>query len=94
MLTVKVTQEHILGAKGVMNPRSGGFNPVAKAVCAALGVTEGRVRVELGEIEHIGVQSVALPDDVAERLRRWDETLEMDPFSFTIEGLEETSKPS
>ena len=87
MLTVKVTRKHITDARGGLSLGSSTQNPVARAICEALGEPVGRVCTWAGlaKIEYIGVKDVQFPDGVAEKLREWVTDGDMGPFSFEVD---------
>jgi hypothetical protein len=76
-MRIEVTQQHI--DKGIR--RSAYHCPVAQALSEATGDIWTTGRWDAGN----GTVNVLLPEDVVERIIRYDDTREMQPFAFEME---------
>ena len=93
MISIAVTQQHIDEAcdSSTHDRREG--NPISRATCEFYGVKVGEfsTNISIGSIKHEKSGRIAtLPEEALVKLRKWDLSREMEPFSFTMEmNLEE-----
>ena len=87
MLEVIVTQDHIDAGRDSSHPDRSNLNPIARAICDALGKSVGSVLTlpEVKKIVHTGVKGAPCEPALIQKLDEWRRHMKMEPFSFTVD---------
>ena len=87
MLEVIVTREHIDAARKSPHPDRSNLNPIARAICDALGEPVGKVLTlpEVRKIVHTGEKEAPCEPALIQKLDEWRRHMKMEPFSFTVD---------
>ena len=87
MLEVTVTQDHIDAGRESLYPDRSTLNPIARAICDALGEPVGKVLTlpEVRKIVHTGEKEAPCEPALIQKLDKWRRHMKMDPFIFTVD---------